>query len=121
MAEENKEDVKLVDDFDGTPAIELTDSDAILEKKIMDIYNLELDVKLAIIRRIEDARHNANIIQDVNPGKPYDFGFPNVVYTNASKVTKVNPLDLKVDTSATPYLGPNYYSNSYSNSLCSNK
>ena len=56
MSEENKENVKLVDDFDGTPAIELTDSDAILEKKIMDIYNLELDVKLAIIRRIEDAR-----------------------------------------------------------------
>lgn len=116
MAEENKEDMKLVDDFDGTPAIELTDSDAILEKKIMDIYNLELDVKLAIIRRIEDARHNTNIIQDVNPGKPYDFCFPNVVYTNASKVTKVNPLDLKVDTSD---MAP--YTSYYNNTLCSNK
>lgn len=83
---EEKEETKMVDDFDGTPAIDLSDSDAVLEKKIMDIYSLSLDEKLAIIRRIEDARHNSSY---VNVGsKTYDYGYPNIVYN-----TKAPPID----------------------------
>ena len=104
---------KMVDDFDGTPAIELSDSDAVLEKKIMNASDLDMDTKLAILRRIEDARHNSSIVE-VDSKKPYDYGLPGTIYTGSPTINFP-----KITGSYTPTIMTNCSSNDFKSSALS--